>query len=1700
MLRTPSQQRRRAAPPAPGAAPLVAPSSAPPSAAPEATSSSAPASSAPTVSANTPNATTTQGGESATPAQAFPTAQNCATAQNSWTAQSSPAVHSPPAVSKNLSVPRSVKAKRVLSDEASSKSDNSSPFLTAASTAPTASAAPTTTRSRRGSASSGASASPRRTARATGKPPSYNEAELIAAAFGDRRKHAGKEDSKQVQNTLNESNSQIDNESQFVSVRSQGASAAAQDTGSGYPGSLPGLNSQVRQNKFSSLSMEEINADSFPISEDEGEEQLPSSQHPGPGPQHPGPGPGRPEAGPQHPGSGPRGPEGGEEEDQHVQAQARNLSFLFCKRSWPAGQDVQGDASLSDVSVRERVEEWQRQERTRPRLSATESVGDRNRTVLQTPDPSGQGQASEGHGAVQQEQDQVAQHSTDRVNLPHFNMQANIHCESTNVENASEINRMRHSANPVGYSASLNRVDQPAASGFVQTRQSLQQLPSQNVQRRQISGRAVVVPRQRADVPQRDGPHGPRSAPDVRVWSPSSDDRSPRAFVDHGWDSTSESSARRAWSVSSRSSDRSNPQRVRGRIGPGYHLGDRGFVLTPSADEDDFHAVAVQPRRVGMVARVLSLQARIDKLMRYSWPRDVHNSSAWMNNSPEWHQNSAIFGEVIYLFIEHIIVVHAWGELNVRSSPVADLLRMPERTLLYLEICRKSAQSNCLQFERDERRRLSSREGNDLVISCQKALLKVLLMLSKLHAETIQHFKEKYFNIPDNVSEAGNSTTSFVSLTQSLADNDVLSGRMQEVANQINEYVQDQVRIVVKHELNVGLSRDETNSLHTYPVEVQNFVAKMHNEVHEILLERIELTKVQQSQVNPSVASERVDEDMRRRLGNLHHISESNLAPGEALAHGHPQVQGRGARPVGEPDQRDAEHHRLRSRIEEVINQRTGSTPPQLAAQVDHPPIAGQFARARAQNACASTGAIPRNYLSVPLSRGPSHSSTPTHSTVPGLEPIEIPSSTSNRRSLPPPYVEAVRSAPSFNPEDAFAPREAGVRFSSIPRMQQDGLYQDSLYGNDNSGVDGSENAFPPHVDEGDRQNRHNRRERRHRRHRSHSSGQESRRRSHSDRGRRRRGRRSHSSDRDRRQGRNPDGGPPSDHSSGSNSSRSSRSSHRRGRRGAGGGSPSSPSSSSSSSGSSSSSTHSSDTLTSAGRHNSRERRRQRRRDAEEEQQELRELQEAVRREREALRERRERDALRERHRRDVLRERRDSPADADIRRPLFEQTVRAPAQTMNDSAFPSANERDLFQLSLPKPWNVRITSTAKQSEELATIRTAFNKKESKFKVGGDYFQWRAEANQYINQANIPIATKIIALKDACTIEKNDLLDIIFRLPQKDKKTYRQILVKFEQYFGGREKATRYVTDQLYGHPKLNVTDYNSCISTLSVLERFIQHSQMHGEEDSLNQRVQVQKVFEKLLLPSHVKAIKKDKQLKLLRKSENSVLIIVEWLKKIISQWDYVKNKLPASSLKSATAKPSSSTAPRTSTSRRFVPRTRPTTLAADAVSADEEEEDAAASIYEVDESYHFEDDAESTEPESSCEDGAVAAPSPGVEPSAEENAEVDCDHLEGLAYADANMYSFFTKQIMADKRQLIDCGYCKKARKQTIKHPIWKCPYFQKLSVKGRRDWIIGDKRCTNCLTNAHTYKECTSIYTCRICKSKHATLLHDSTSNKK
>ncbi|XP_060871192.1 uncharacterized protein LOC132945433 [Metopolophium dirhodum] len=58
---------------------------------------------------------------------------------------------------------------------------------------------------------------------------------------------------------------------------------------------------------------------------------------------------------------------------------------------------------------------------------------------------------------------------------------------------------------------------------------------------------------------------------------------------------------------------------------------------------------------------------------------------------------------------------------------------------------------------------------------------------------------------------------------------------------------------------------------------------------------------------------------------------------------------------------------------------------------------------------------------------------------------------------------------------------------------------------------------------------------------------------------------------------------------------------------------------------------------------------------------------------------------------------------------------------------------------------------------------------------------------------------------------------------------------------------------------------------------------------------------------------------------------------------------------------------------------------------------------------------------------------------------------------------------------------------------HAIYKCFGFRKQPVSSRRDFVNKNQLCFVCLNSGHMSNACPTSFTCRICSSKHSTLLH-------
>lgn len=57
---------------------------------------------------------------------------------------------------------------------------------------------------------------------------------------------------------------------------------------------------------------------------------------------------------------------------------------------------------------------------------------------------------------------------------------------------------------------------------------------------------------------------------------------------------------------------------------------------------------------------------------------------------------------------------------------------------------------------------------------------------------------------------------------------------------------------------------------------------------------------------------------------------------------------------------------------------------------------------------------------------------------------------------------------------------------------------------------------------------------------------------------------------------------------------------------------------------------------------------------------------------------------------------------------------------------------------------------------------------------------------------------------------------------------------------------------------------------------------------------------------------------------------------------------------------------------------------------------------------------------------------------------------------------------------------------------HTLFNCPQFRNFSVQQRKDFVLSQKLCSNCLYK-HDTDQCSSKKTCNVCNNRHNTLLH-------
>ena len=79
-------------------------------------------------------------------------------------------------------------------------------------------------------------------------------------------------------------------------------------------------------------------------------------------------------------------------------------------------------------------------------------------------------------------------------------------------------------------------------------------------------------------------------------------------------------------------------------------------------------------------------------------------------------------------------------------------------------------------------------------------------------------------------------------------------------------------------------------------------------------------------------------------------------------------------------------------------------------------------------------------------------------------------------------------------------------------------------------------------------------------------------------------------------------------------------------------------------------------------------------------------------------------------------------------------------------------------------------------------------------------------------------------------------------------------------------------------------------------------------------------------------------------------------------------------------------------------------------------------------------------------------------------------------------------SNHLDSDKSPKLSCWVCQKS------HKIWQCDDFKGKSLIEKRKIVNDRKCCYNCLSLKHSVRECKSRVSCKHCRKRHHTSLHD------
>jgi hypothetical protein len=216
------------------------------------------------------------------------------------------------------------------------------------------------------------------------------------------------------------------------------------------------------------------------------------------------------------------------------------------------------------------------------------------------------------------------------------------------------------------------------------------------------------------------------------------------------------------------------------------------------------------------------------------------------------------------------------------------------------------------------------------------------------------------------------------------------------------------------------------------------------------------------------------------------------------------------------------------------------------------------------------------------------------------------------------------------------------------------------------------------------------------------------------------------------------------------------------------------------------------------------------------------------------------------------------------------------------DVHMPSTYKRKFYLEKLPAPWNVMPRTNAKDSEEIKVIDSIFKNKFNE-QDDGSYFMWRPEVMNTIHTANLSVQRKHMFITKFLD-RKEARLAAMCIFTMFTASTYVDLIEELELMYGGLNRCFNFVRTKLINGSKFKLTDLTSMHDVRGRIENFIEHCHMHGLSEDINNKLMLQLVHCKVMIPHQLTQLYQENEKKTFSAKMDTISVIGEWLTRRIT------------------------------------------------------------------------------------------------------------------------------------------------------------------------------------------------------------------------